>query len=421
MTTLTCPYCPRAVHAAQQLAMVNENIRADTVGSAEFPQLAQRYDVTNTPKTMINEIHSFVGALPADGVYLQILKAVDPDQYKRIEEAIREAHGRRHVRKAEPDHIYDVIIIGGGTAAMSAAIYAARKALDVLLVAKDLGGQITYTAMVENYLGLPSIDGKEMVEQFVIHMEQFPIAESLGERVVDVKHDDGLFTAASEEEKHFKGKSMIYCAGKEYRRLGVPGETRFMGRGLAYCATCDAPLYTGKKVAVIGGGNSAFTSVRDLLPFASEIHLIHRRATFKADPELIEEVKKAKNVILQTNTLVSEILGKDKLTGIRLRSITGKQHRDLEVDGVFLEIGLIPNTAPVQGFVELNERGEIIIDRDNKTSVHGFYAAGDVTDIIYKQIIIAAGEGAKAALSAYNFLVENKLIQKKQTPDSWQQ
>ncbi len=421
MTTLTCPYCPRAVHAAQQLAMVNEDIQADMVDSAEFPQLARRYDVTSTPKTMINETHSFVGAMTADGVYLQILKAISPEEYKRIEEAIREAHGQRHVRKAEPDHTYDVIIVGGGTAAMSAAIYAARKALDVLLVAKDLGGQITYTAMVENYLGLPSIDGKELVEQFVMHMEQFPIAESLGEYIAEVKNAKGLFTVVSEGKRQFKGKAIIYCAGKEYRRLGVPGEARFMGHGLAYCATCDAPLYAGKEVAVIGGGNSAFTSVRDLLPFASKIHLIHRRRTFKADPELIKEAKNAKNVTLHTDTTVSEILGKDKLTGIRLRSNDGKHHEDLTVEGVFLEIGLIPNTAPVQGLVELNERGEVTIDRHNATSVRGFYAAGDVTDISQKQIIIAAGEGAKAALSAYDFLIRNKLIAEKRLLDSWQQ
>jgi alkyl hydroperoxide reductase subunit F len=303
---------------------------------------------------------------------------------------------------------------------MSAAIYAARKALDVLLVAKDLGGQITYTAMVENYLGLPNIDGKEMVEQFIMHMEQFPIAESLGAPVVQVKKENDLFTVVNEKNQDFKGKSLIYCAGKEYRRLDIPGENRFMGHGVAFCATCDAPLYSNKKVAVVGGGNSAFTSARDLLSFASEIHLIHRRATFKADPELVEEVKKAKNVTMHTNTTVVEILGKDKVTGIRIRSTDGKQHKDLVVDGVFLEIGLTPNTTAVKGLLELNKRGEIAIDKRNATSVPGFYAAGDVTDILQKQIIIAAGEGAKAALSAYSYLIDNKLIKQKAVPDSWQ-
>ena len=421
MTTLTCPYCPRAVHAAQQLAMVNENIRADMVESVEFPQLAQRYAVTGTPKTVINETHSFVGAMGVDRVYLEVLKAVNPQEYKRIEEAIREAHGHRHVRKAEPGHEYDIIIIGGGTAAMSAAIYAVRKALDVLLIAKDLGGQITYTAMVDNYLGLPSIEGKEMVEQFVMHMEQFPIAENLGANVVEVQKKKETFSVTTENEKKFSAKSIIYCAGKEYGRLGVPGEERFMGRGVAFCATCDAPLYRDKKVAVVGGGNSAFTSVRDLLNFAREIHLVHRRDTFTADPSLVKEIEQAKNVRIHTNHVVQEIIGDNELTGIRIQSVDGKERHDLGVDGVFLEIGLTPNSAPVKNLVKLNERNEIIVDKDNTTSTPGCYAAGDVTDITEKQIIIAAGEGAKAALAAYGYLVEKKLVARKAVIDSWQQ
>jgi len=420
MTTLTCPYCPRAVHAAMQLAMVNDNIRADMVESAEFPQLAQRYDVTGTPKTMINETHSFVGALPADRVYLEVLKAVNPEEYKRIEQTIRETHGQRHIRKAQTEHEYDVIIVGGGTAAMSAAIYAARKSLDVLLLAKDLGGQINYTALVENYLGLPNIDGKEMVEQFVMHMEQFSIAEALGAAAVKVEKKGNRFTVITDDKKQYTAKSVIYCAGKQYRKLGIPGEDRFMGRGVAFCATCDAPLYKDKKVAVVGGGNSAFTSARDLLNFASEIHLIHRRDTFPADSELVKQVRGAKNVTVQTNTVVREILGETKLTGVRLQSTSGEQHEDLQVDGVFLEIGLMPNTQPVKELVKLNEYGEIETTRENTTSVPGLFAAGDATDLPEKQIIIAAGEGAKAALTAYNYLIEKKLITQKATADAWQ-
>ena len=420
MTTLTCPYCPNAVHAAQQLAMINDYIRADMVESTAFPELAQRYDVTNTPKTMINETHSFVGAIPVERVYLEILKAVNPDEYQRIESAIREAHGHRHVRKAEPKHEYDMIIVGGGTAAMSAAIYAARKALDVLIIAKSLGGQITYTALVENYLGLPNIDGKDMVEQFIVHMEQFPIAEALGADVIEITGQERRFLVRSAAQQEFYGKSIVYCAGKEYRKLGVPGEERFMGRGIAFCATCDAPLYKGKRVAVVGGGNSAFTAARDLLVFAQEIHLIHRRETFRADPALIKEIQGADNVTIHTSSVVKEILGDKKLTGIRLQS-KNKKTQDLTIDGVFLEIGLLPNTSPVASLVRLNERGEIIINKENASSIPGLYAAGDVTDVPQKQIIIAAGEGAKAALSAYDYLVENGLVSRKAVQDSWQQ
>ena len=421
MTTLTCPYCPRALHAAQQLAVVNDNIKADMVESTEFPQLAQRYNVTNTPKTVINEKHSFVGAMPVDRVYLEVLRAVNPEEYRRIDAALREAHGHRHVRKAEPDHKYDIIIIGGGTAAMSAAIYAARKALDVLLIAKDLGGQITYTAMVENYLGLPNIEGREMVEQFVTHMEQFPVAEHLGANVTEVTQRKEQFLVSTEDKKKFLGKCIIYCAGKEYRKLGVPGEERFMGRGVAFCATCDAPLYANKTVAVVGGGNSAFTAARDLLPFARKIFIIHRRDAFTADAALVKEIKAAKKVELHTSTVVSEILGDESVTGLRLQPIKGTEPQDIAVDGVFLEIGLSPNTGPVKKLVPLNARGEIKIGRDNTTSLAGFYAAGDVTDLPQKQIIVAAGEGAKAALSAYTYLVEHKFVTQKMVGDTWQQ
>ena len=193
-----------------------------------------------------------------------------------------------------------------------------------------------------------------------------------------------------------------------------------MGRGLAFCATCDAPLYNDKKVAVVGGGNSAFTAVRDLLSFAREIHLVHRRETFKADSALVKEIGKAKNVTVHPDTVVKEFLGDDRLTGIRIQSGSNKL-RDLAVDGVFLEIGLSPNTAPVEGLVEMNGRGEIIIGKDNETSLPGVYAAGDVTDVPQKQIIIAAGEGAKAALGAYNYLIQNKLVAQKAVMDSWQQ
>ncbi len=186
MVTLTCPYCPQAVHAAQQLAMVNDHINADMVDSAEFPDLAQRYEVFETPKTVINETHSFVGAQPVQAVYLEVLKAVDPREYERIDQMIRETQGHRHVKKPELQTKYDTIIVGGGPAAMSAAIYAARKEMNVLLVAKELGGQITYTANVENYLGLPNLSGRNMRDQFLVHMEQYPIAESVGANVLTV-------------------------------------------------------------------------------------------------------------------------------------------------------------------------------------------------------------------------------------------
>lgn len=304
---------------------------------------------------------------------------------------------------------------------MSAALYAARKEIDTLLMAKEIGGQITFTASVENYLGFPQIGGKEMAEQFRKHMERYPVSEFTGENATKVEKSDGKFIVTTEEGKQFQSSSVIYCAGKEYRRLNVPGEEPFIGHGIAFCATCDAPLYKGKKVAVVGGGNSAFTATRDLINFASKIHLIHRRDEFTAEPALIKEVKKAPNVKIHTNQVITEILGDEKLKGMKIRSTTGENVSKLEVDGIFLEIGLNPNSGPVKDLVDLNENKEIPVICDNATKVEGFYAAGDVTDVPEKQICIAVGDGAKAALSCHKYLLnKGKTHSTVEVGESWQ-
>ncbi|MGA2309960.1 MAG: FAD-dependent oxidoreductase [Candidatus Bathyarchaeia archaeon] len=421
MVTLTCPYCPRMVHVADQFALVNQNIRADMVEASEFPQLAQRYNVTGVPKTIINEAHSFEGAIPAGTVYMEILKAVSPEEYKRLEEAIREIQDTRKTGLAEEKHEYEVIIVGGGPAAMSAAIYSARKGLDVALIAKKLGGQIEYTATVENYLGMPNVSGADLAEAFRGHLEGYPIAEALGSDVVMIRKTDDSFVVLTDDDRQFRARSVIYCAGKEYNRLGVPGEEQFIGKGIGFCATCDAPLYRDKRVAVVGGGNSAFTSARDLLSFASEVHLIHRRKEFKADAALVQEVLKVKNLTVHTDTVVRSFLGKDKLTGVRLESVDGKDRFDLNVDGVFLEIGLNPNTSPLKALVELNKRGEVPVSKDQSTTIKGLFAAGDVTDVEEKQISIAVGQGALAALAAHKYLVQNHLTNSKIGPkEQWE-
>jgi len=419
MTTLSCPYCPKAVHAAHQLAMVNEHIRADMIESEEFPDLARKYDVYGVPKTMINETHSFEGAQPVQAVYLEVLKAVDPKEYGRVKTMIREAQGHRHVRKPEMKSVYDMIIVGGGPAALSAAVYAARKQMNVLLVSKDIGGQIAYTASIDNYLGLPGISGEELKEQFMFHAEAYAIAESLGANVVKVSTGDDIFHVKTEDEKTFRARTVIFCTGKEYRRLGVPGEDRFIGHGIAFCATCDAPLYKNKSVAVVGGGNSAFTAARDLIGYAKKVHVVHRRDRFTADNALVEAVEKAPNTTFHTNMSVMQFRGDKKLEAVVLASTQNAETTSIDVDGVFLEIGLTPNTDAVRDLIGLNARAEIPVQHDNSTDVPGFFAAGDATDVPEKQIIVAAGEGAKAAIAAYKYLVEKKLIEKTK-PDDWE-
>lgn len=409
MVTLTCSYCPLMVHVAHQFAFVNNNILADMVEITEFPHLSQKYNVTAVPKTIINGVYSFEGAIPAAEAYFEIMKAVNPEQYGPIEKAISELKASRKVKLAEEGHDYEVIVVGGGPAAMSAAVYAVRKGLDVALIAQKFGGQITYTAEIDNYLGLHNISGIELNEKFRDHLESFPISEALGTNMVEIKKEDKAFLVSTDDNRKFKARSIIYCAGKEYRRMGLPGEDQLIGKGIGFCATCDAPLYKNRRIAVVGGGNSAFTAVHDLLDFASEIHLVHRRKEFTADATLVQEILSTKKVTVHTQMVVKSFLGQDKLTGIRLESVDGKDRFDLTVDGVFLEIGLSPNTKPLKGFLELNEREEITTNKDQSTIIDGFFAAGDVTDVREKQISISVGQGALAALSAHKYLVKNKL------------
>lgn len=420
MVTLTCPYCPEMVHVAHEFAFINDNITADMVEAAEFPELAKKHQVAGVPKTIINGNSSFEGAMPAPAAYLEIVKAVEPERYAAIMEELRAARQAAKIKKAEAGRTYQLAIVGGGPAAMSAAIYAARKGLDTALLAGKLGGQLGYTAGIDNYLGLPGLSGAQMTEAFRGHMERHQIAQAVGSPVTGIEKSGNEFTLTTQAGERYKALSVVYCAGKEYKRLGAVGEERFIGKGIAFCATCDAPLYRGKKVAVVGGGNSAFTAIRDLAGFASEIHLVHRRTEFRADAALVEAAKKAPNVKIHTPMEISEYLGEDKLTGIKLASTDGAQRQDLKVDGVFLEIGLTPNSAPLKDLIKLNPVGEIPVDRAQGTQESGLFAAGDVTDTEEKQISIAVGQGAMAAISAYKYLVEHKLITSAGAKDSWQ-
>ncbi len=408
LVTLTCPYCPRMVQLAHQLAWLNDQVRADMIDAAQFPELAQRYQVSGVPRTVVNERPAFEGALPPMDALLEILRLAEPALYEEAEAALREARGERRARDAEPGHDYDVLIVGAGPAAMAAAIYATRKDLDVALLGDTVGGQIVNTASIENWLGIPEIGGEELARLFRAHAERYPVAERLHVQVTRITQEDGRFVAETGDGKRYRARALIYCAGKRYRTLGVPGEQRFLGRGVAFCATCDAPLYRDKRVAVVGGGNSAFTAARDLLPWAREIHLINILDDFQADPVLVEEVRRSGRVRFHPATEVREFLGDERLTGVRLQAADGSSRQDLAVDGVFLEIGLVPNSQPLAGLVELNERGEVPVDRRQATALPGLFAAGDVADEPYKQIIIAAGAGARAALAAYDHLLEQR-------------
>ena len=313
-------------------------------------------------------------------------------------------------KEPEPEVTYDLLILGGGPAAMSAAVYAARKMMDLAVVTKDFGGQVRETSEVENWLGFQSINAKDLADSFEEHVKSFDIAVNLGTAITEVNKEAEIFKALADDGRIYSSRSLILATGKRHRALNVPGEKELVGRGVAYCATCDAPFFKGKKVVVAGGGNSAFTTAMDLLKVEADVTLVNFIKGWQADEALQERVKQTDRVSLLDYHQVVRIEGEGRVTAVVVKSREKEKEEKLDTGGIFVEIGLLPNNGSFKNLVELNERGEVIVDCSCKTSVEGLFGAGDVTTVPHKQIVIAAGEGAKAALSAYNYLISKFLL-----------
>jgi alkyl hydroperoxide reductase subunit F len=299
--------------------------------------------------------------------------------------------------------MYELIIIGGGPAGMTAAVYAARKKLKAMLISRDIGGQVLWTAGVENYMGYQFIEGPELIKKFEEQVKQFPIDVKTGERVTSLSQTDEGFEVRTDNGESYEARVAIIAAGKRPRQLNVPGEEKFKGRGVTYCAICDGPLFADVEVAVIGGGNSALEAAQDMVKIADHVYLVSL-TPLTADQVLTDKVKSDKNLTVFLEHEVLEIKGESRVDGIKIRDLKSKRERTLKVSGVFIEIGLMPNSEPFKEIVRLNRIGEIEVDCANETSVAGLYAAGDVTSVPDKQIVVAAGEGAKAALQAHRYL-----------------
>lgn len=312
--------------------------------------------------------------------------------------------GEKRAVPLEAGRVYDVIVVGGGPAALTAAVYCLRKGVSTGLITMDFGGQVGETASVENYMGYKYIEGAGLVDKFREQVDQFEIGISDGKRAVAIA-DGPVKKVTLEDGSLFQARALIITTGKSWRRLGVPGEKELTGRGVAYCAICDAPLFAGKDVMVVGGGNSAVEAAIDLARRARHVTVVQFLAELTADRVLVDSFKGYSNTTVYYEHEVTEIRGKDTVEGAVIRSRTSGERRDLPVKGVFIEIGLIPNTDLVKGLLDLNESGEIVVDCACRTSRPGIFAAGDVTSVPFKQIIIAAGEGAKAALAACEFVL----------------
>ncbi len=299
--------------------------------------------------------------------------------------------------------IYDLIIIGGGPAGMTAAVYAARKKINALMLAKEIGGQVVWTSAIENYMGYQLVEGIELMEKFEQQLKQFPIERRDGEEAESVIRTQNGFEVTAKSGQKYQSRTVIVATGKTPRRLGVPGEDQLIGRGVSYCAVCDAPIFAGVKVAVVGGGNSALEAIGDLLKIAKKVYSISEMG-FTGDAVLIDRVKNHPGLAVYQSHRVIEIGGTRKVESITFQNIQTGQKTILEANGVFVEIGLIPNSAVVKNLAGLNAANEIEVDCRTATAVPGLFAAGDVTDSPEKQIIIAAGEGAKAALQVQRYL-----------------
>lgn len=300
--------------------------------------------------------------------------------------------------------MYDLIIIGAGPAGITASVYAARKKIKFLTISRDIGGQAAWSGDVENYTGYQFITGPELALKFEDHLRHYGIELKEGEEVLEVARLEGVISVKTDKSR-YEAHTAIVASGKISRELGVPGEKEFKNHGLTYCATCDGPLFAGKDVAVIGGGNSALDAVLQLVRIAKRVHIINNLPALGGDEVMREKVAGNSAVNVLNSSQVVEITGDKMVSGINIKR-AGK-FEAIPVQGIFVEIGLIPNSGFIKD-VKKNRNGEIIVDCRNQTSIPGIFAAGDVTDVPEKQIIIAAGEGSKATLAAFRYLNKSK-------------
>ncbi len=300
--------------------------------------------------------------------------------------------------------MYDLIIAGAGPAGITAAVYAARKKMNTLVITKNIGGYAAFSGSVENYIGYQFLSGPELAKKFEEHLKSFDVEIKEGTEVLCIRKLNNHFKVETKKED-YECLAVIVATGRKPKLLGVPGEVKFKNKGVTYCATCDAPLFAGKDVAVIGGGNSAMDAAIQLMSIANKIYLININEDLTGDRIMIEKIKKSDKVEILNNAKTKEIVGDKFVNSIKLQ-VNQSVERDLDVQGIFIEVGSMPVKEPGCE-VDTNEKDEIIVNRSCETNTPGLFAAGDVTDVPEKQIIVAAGQGAIASLSAFKYLSKN--------------
>jgi alkyl hydroperoxide reductase subunit F len=393
--SLSCQNCPDVVQALNLMAVLNPNIRHVAIDGALFQDEVERRQIMSVPSIYLNGELFAQGRMDAE----QILGKIDTGA------------AAREVAKLNNKEVFDVLVVGGGPAGAAAAIYAARKGIRTAVVAERFGGQVLDTMAIENFISVPETEGPKLARALEEHVKQYDVD------LINLQRATGLISASVEGGLHevrfesgaaLKAKTVIISTGARWREMGVPGEKEYRNKGVAYCPHCDGPLFKGKRVAVVGGGNSGVEAAIDLAGLVAHVTLLEYDSKLRADAVLQKKLYSLANVEVITNALTSDVTGDgQKVTGLVYQDRRSSQFIPLELEGIFVQIGLLPNAEWLKGTLELSARGEIVVDARGETSLPGVFAAGDVTTAPYKQIIIAMGEGSKAALSAFDHLIRH--------------
>lgn len=393
--SLSCQNCPDVVQALNLMAVLNPNIRHVAIDGALFQDEVEQRQVMSVPMIFLNGEMFGQGRMDV----AEILAKVDTGSVAR------------DAAKLNEKDAFDVLVIGGGPAGAAAAIYAARKGIRTGVAAQRFGGQVLDTMSIENFISVTETEGPKLVRAMEQHVHEYDIDVmnlQTASRLVPATEQGGLHTVEFESGASLKAKTVILSTGARWREMNVPGEQEYRTRGVAYCPHCDGPLYKGKRVAVIGGGNSGVEAAIDLAGLVKHVTLLEFADTLRADEVLQKKLKSLPNVTVIKSAMTTEVIGDgSKVTGLIYQDRSTEELHTVELEGIFVQIGLLPNTEWLKGTVALSKHGEIEIDARCATNIPGVFAAGDVTTVPYKQIIIAMGEGSKASLSAFDHIIRS--------------
>jgi len=392
--SLSCHNCPDVVQALNLMAVLNPGVESVMIDGALFQDEVEERKIMAVPSVFVNGGPFGQGRMTIE----EIIAKVDTGATAR------------EAAKLNDKAPYDVLVVGGGPAGAAAAVYAARKGIRTGILAERFGGQVLDTQAIENLISIPHTDGPKVARALEEHVKEYDV-DVINLQTADAltpAGDDGLIRIGTASGATLKAKSVILATGARWREMNVPGEAEYRTRGVAYCPHCDGPLFKGKRVAVIGGGNSGVEAAIDLAGIVSHVTLLEFDPTLRADAVLQNKLKSLPNVTVITSALTTEVTGDgEKVDGLIYEDRNSGERIRVELEGIFVQIGLLPNTDWLKDVVALSPRGEIEIDARGQTSVPGVFAAGDATTVPYKQIIIAMGDGAKASLSAFDYLIRS--------------